>query len=160
MNEPREMPNDLKACQTLLEMQTVTLAEQSATIAQQAATVASHAAKIEELTVEMDKLRKLLSHFVNGHRSEKRVLPAANQAWLPFDSSEEFQAARAEAEAQAEAIVQTYTVTRTVPQKKRNESLPAHLPRVETGNGARNRFDGIRGGRCDARRISKPAREP
>ena len=79
----------------------------------------------------MEKLRKLLSHFVNGHRSEKRILPAADQAWLPFDSSEEFQAARAEAEAQAEAIVQTYTVTRTVTKKKRDESLPSHLPRVE-----------------------------
>ena len=61
----------------------------------------------------MEKMRKLLSHFVNGHRSEKRILPAENQALLPFESSEEFQAARAEAEAQAEAIVQTYTVTRT-----------------------------------------------
>ena len=79
----------------------------------------------------MEKLRKLLSHFVNGHRSEKRILPTADQAWLPFESSEEFQAARAEAEAQAEAIVQTYTVTRTVTKKKRDESLPSHLPRVE-----------------------------
>jgi transposase len=131
MSEAYEIPHDLKACQALLRMQTVTLAEQTVTIAEQAATVASQARKIEELSVEMEKLRKLLSHFVNGHRSEKRVLPAANQAWLPFDSSEEFQAARAEAEAQAEAIVQTYTVTRTVPKKKRDESLPAHLPRVE-----------------------------
>ena len=39
--------------------------------------------------------------------------------------------AKAEAEAQAEAIVQTYTVTRTIHKKKRNESLPSHLPRVE-----------------------------
>ena len=79
----------------------------------------------------MEKLRKLLSHFVNGHRSEKRILPAADQTWLPFDSSEEFQAAQAEAQAQAEAIIQTYTVTRTVTKKKRDESLPSHLPRVE-----------------------------
>ena len=40
---------------------------------------------------------------------------AADQSWLPFENSEEFQAARAEAEAQAEAIVQTYTVERTSP---------------------------------------------
>jgi hypothetical protein len=116
MSEPIAIPNDPKACQSLLRAQ--------------AATIASQAEKIEELTTEMEKLRKLLSHFVNGHRSEKRILPAAEQAWLPFDSSEEFQAARAEAEAQAEAIVQTYTVTRTVT-KKRDESLPSHLPRVE-----------------------------
>jgi len=76
-------------------------------------------------------MRKLLSHFVNGHRSEKRILPAENQALLPFESNAEFQAAKAEAEAQAEVIVQTYTVTRTINKKKRDESLPSHLPRVE-----------------------------
>jgi transposase len=110
MINPSEIPNDLKACQALLRTQ---------------------AGKIAELTVEMEKLQKLLSHFIHGHRSEKRVLSGAEQMWLPFDSSEEFQAARAEAEAQAEAIVQTYTVTRTAAKKKRNESLPSHLPRVE-----------------------------
>jgi transposase len=116
MIEPHELPHDLDACQTLLRTQFASLAAQNQ--------------KIEELTTEMQKLRKLLSYFVNGHRSEKRILPAENQSLLPFESSEEFQAARAEAEAQAEAIVQTYTVTRTV-KKKRNESLPSHLPRVE-----------------------------
>ena len=124
MSEPREIPNDLKACQSLLRAQ-------AASLSQQAATIAAQAQKIEELAVEMEKLRKLLSHFVNGHRSEKRILPAENQSLLPFESSEEFQAARAEAEAQAEAIVQTYTVTRTITKKKRDESLPNHLPRVE-----------------------------
>jgi multidrug resistance efflux pump len=124
MIELRDIPNDLDACQRLLRVQAASVVEQSATIA-------SQNEKIEALATEMEKLRKLLSHFVNGHRSEKRIPPAADQAWLPFDSSEEFQAARAEAEAQAEAIVQTYTVTRTVAKKKRDESLPSHLPRVE-----------------------------
>jgi transposase len=124
MIEPHEIPNDLDACQSLLRVHAASLTQQSATIA-------SQTQKIEELTTEMEKLRKLLSQFINGHRSEKRILPAAGQAWLPFDSSEEFQAARAEAEAQAEVIVQTYTVTRTVTKKKRDESLPSHLPRVE-----------------------------
>ena len=131
MSEPIAIPTDLKACQSLLRAQAASLSQQAASLSQQAATIASQAQKLEELAVEMEKLRKLLSHFVNGHRSEKRILPAANQAWLPFDSSEEFQAARAEAEAQAEAIVQTYTVTRTAAKKKRDESLPSHLPRVE-----------------------------
>ena len=145
MIERHDIPNDLDACQVLLRAQAaslveddVTIASQSATITSQSATITSQSAtitsqtqKIEELTTEMEKLRKLLSQFVNGHRSEKRILPAADQAWLPFDSSEEFQAAKAEAEAQAEAIVQTYTVTRTITKKKRDESLPSHLPRVE-----------------------------
>jgi transposase len=117
MIEVSEIPNDLEACQALLRVQ--------------AASLASKDQRIEELAVEMEKLRKLLGHFVNGHRSEKRIFPAADQALLPFESSEEFQAARAEAEAQAAAIVQTYTVTRAVAKKKRDESLPSHLPRVE-----------------------------
>ena len=124
MIEPHEIPNDLDACQALLRVQ-------AASLTQQAATITSQTQKIEELTTEMEKLRKLLSQFVNGHRSEKRIFPAADQALLPFENSEEFEAARAEAEAQAEAIVLTYTVTRTVTKKKRDESLPSHLPRVE-----------------------------
>ena len=119
-----ELPHDVESCHALLQTQ-------AATIASHEATIASQAQKLEELTTEMEKMRKLLSHFVNGHRSEKRILPAGSQSLLPFESSEEFQAARAEAEAQAEAIVQTYTVTRTVTKKKRDESLPSHLPRVE-----------------------------
>jgi hypothetical protein len=82
MSEPREIPNDLKTCQALLRAQ-------AASLSQQAATIASQAQQFEELRVEMEKLRKLLSHFLNGHRSEKRILPAAEQAWLPFDSPEE-----------------------------------------------------------------------
>jgi transposase len=131
MIEATEIPNDVEACQALLRVQAASVVEQAATIAQHVASLASKDQQIEELSVEMEKLRKLLSQFVNGHRSEKRIFPDANQAWLPFESSEEFQAARAEAEAQAEAIVQTYTVTRTVNKKKRNEALPSHLPRVE-----------------------------
>ena len=69
---------------------------------------------------------------MNGHRSEKRILTGPDQNWLPFDNSEEFQAARAEAEAQAEVIVQTYTVQRQIQKKKpRDESLPSHLRREE-----------------------------
>ena len=88
--------------------------------------------KLDEQAVEVEKLQKLLSHFIKGHRSEKRILPTANQSWLPFDSSEEYQAARAEAEAQAEAIVETYTVNRTKKKKRKREpGLPSHLRRVE-----------------------------
>lgn len=115
---PTEFPRDVERCHALLQTQ--------------AATIASQSQKLEELASEMQKLHGLLSRFLNGHRSERRILPAENQSWLPFESSEEFQAARAEAEAEAEAIVQTYTVTRAITKKKRNESLPAGLPRVET----------------------------
>lgn len=121
---PGEFPRDLESCHSLLQTQ-------ASTIASHEATIASQAQKLEELALDMEKTRKLLSQFIHGHRSEKRILPAENQSLLPFENSEEFLAAKAEAEAQAEAIVQTYTVTRTVQKKKRDESLPSHLPRVE-----------------------------
>jgi transposase len=123
MIQLREIPNDLAACQALCRAQ-------AATLAQQATTLTSQAQKLDELAVEMEKLRKLLSYFVNGHRSEKRILPAPNQTLLPFDNDAEFQAARAEAEAQAETIVKAHKRTVTK-KKKRDESLPSHLRRVE-----------------------------
>jgi transposase len=125
MSEPSEIPHDLAGSQALNRAQ-------AATISQQAALLATQGRTIEELGLEMDKLRKLLSHFINGHRSEKRIITGPNQDWLPFENNEEFQAARAEAEAQAEAVIQTYTVEREVQKKKpRNESLPSHLRREE-----------------------------
>jgi transposase len=131
MLEPHDMPHDLPACQAFIRRQAATQAQHIATIDGHVATIAAQRRQIEEFGVELEKLRKLLSHFVNGQRSEKRIIPDANQGLLPFDNNEEFQAARAEAEAQAEAIVQTYTVTRKIKKKKRNESLPSHLRREE-----------------------------
>jgi transposase len=125
MSEPSEIPHDLAGSQALNRAQ-------AATISQQATLLATQGRTIEELGLEMEKLRKLLSHFINGHRSEKRMITGPNQNWLPFESNEEFQAARAEAEAQAEAVIQAYTVEREVQKKKpRNESLPSHLRREE-----------------------------
>jgi hypothetical protein len=136
---PQNIPNTLRGCRAFIREQaaaaaeyTATVAQQTATISAQAGTIATQGRTIEELGVELEKLRKLLSHFVNGHRSERRILTGADQDWLPFENSEEFQAARAEAEAQAEAIVQASTVQRKVPKKKpRDESLPSHLRREE-----------------------------
>ena len=125
MTEPSKIPNNVKGCRAFIQTQ-------AATISQQAATIESQGQAIEELGLEAEKLRKLLSYFVNGHRSEKRIITGPDQQWLPFENSEEFQAARAEAEAQAEVVIQTYTVEREVQKKKpRNESLPSHLRREE-----------------------------
>jgi len=118
MSEPSAIPDDLKACQALVRQQATQLEELSA--------------KHEALSIEIEKLHKLLSYLVNGHKSEKRILPDdPNQKWLPFESSEEFQAARAEAVAEAETIVQAHARKLAATKLKRDESLPSNLPRVE-----------------------------
>lgn len=118
MQDANDIPNDGEACRTLIQTQAVTIAALERTI--------------EEQGLEMEKLRKLLSRFVNGHRSEKRIITDPDQEWLPFANHEELLAARAEAEAQAEAIIQRYTVEREIKKKQpRDESLPAHLRREE-----------------------------
>ena len=125
MPDELNLPTDMKGCQALILAQAAANAEQAQTNAEQSE-------KIAALESEMEKLRKLLSHFINGQQSEKKILSSPHQAWLPFDSSEEFQAARAEAEAEAEVIVQSYTVERLAKKKKRrNESFPGHLRREE-----------------------------
>ena len=118
MSDAIVIPGDLRSCQTL--------------IGEQASVILSQEKKLDELTAEMEKLRKLLSQLVNGSRSEKRILSGPNQAWLPFENEEELKVAQAEAEAEAEKIIEEYTVKRHARKKKpRNEALPAHLPRVE-----------------------------
>jgi transposase len=111
MSPSIRIPSDLKSCQQL---------------------VVSQQQQIDELQAEQEKLRKLLHQMLQGNRSEKRILPDADQTLLPFESEEEFQAAQAEAEAEAETIIEKYTVRRHARKKKpRDESLPAHLERVE-----------------------------
>jgi transposase len=111
MSEAISIPSDLKGCQELIVSQQQT---------------------IGDLQTEQEKLRKLLHQMLQGNRSERRILPDADQALLPFESEEEFQAAQAEAEAEAKTIIETYTVRRHARKKKpRDESLPAHLERVE-----------------------------
>lgn len=112
------LPNDLRSCQELL-------------VSQQA-TIDTQQAKIDTLEAEQEKLRKLVSQLINGNRSEKRILSSTDQALLPFESDEEFQAAQAEAEAEAETIIEEHSVKRHARKKKpRSESLPSHLERVE-----------------------------
>ncbi len=111
MSQSISIPSDLKSCQQL---------------------IVSQQQQIDELQLEQEKLRKLLQQVLQGNRSEKRILPDADQTLLPFESEAEFQAAQEEAEAEAETIIEKYTVGRHARKKKpRDESLPAHLERVE-----------------------------
>ena len=113
-----DLPEDLAACQALVQ--------------QQASQIQELQSEHQKFTVEMEKLRKLLSHLVNGSRSEKRILSSPSQSLLPFESEQEYQAAKEEAEAEAKQIVDAYTVKQHErKKKKRNESFPLDLPRVE-----------------------------
>ena len=106
-----EKPSDLEACHQL---------------------IAEQAANLEIVTEELEKYRKLLHRLINGSRSERLILSGPTQELLPFESDEEFQAAKQEAEAEAKEIIQKYEVTRrTSKKKRRSESLPLDLPRIE-----------------------------
>jgi transposase len=110
-NAKDQLPDDVTTCHALIEQER---------------------ARNAELAAEHEKLRKLLSHFVNGSRSEKRILDSPGQGLLPFETQEEFEAAKEEAEAEAKQIIEKYEVQQHERKKKRrSESLPAELPRVE-----------------------------
>jgi len=112
------LPTDLAACHALIE--------------QERARIVQLSNQHEELATEHEKLRKLLSRLVNGTRSEKRLLSSPSQCLLPFETVEEYEAAKEEAIAEAKQIVDAYTVKQHErKKKKRNESLPLDLPRVE-----------------------------
>lgn len=105
------LPSDLASCQALILEQR---------------------AQLDALSAEMETLHKLLSHFVKGSRSEKRILDSPGQGLLPFETQEEFEAAKEEAEAEAKQLIEKYEVQQHERKKKRrSESLPAELPRVE-----------------------------
>jgi transposase len=117
-------PDDLQQCHQMI-------AEYQRQLAERDEQLAKHASQIEELSVEIEKLRKVLHALTVGTRSEKRILSGPTQGWLPFESQQELEQARQEAEAQAEQVIQRYTVQRQQRKRPRNESLPADLPRVE-----------------------------
>ncbi|MFO0906680.1 MAG: IS66 family transposase [Pirellulales bacterium] len=132
MDIATDLPQELEACHALIRERLARLAQQDDRLARHEETIEALRKQIEQLEAEQEKLRKLAAHLANGHRSERHVPANPDQRWLPFDSAAEFQEARAEAEAEAEAIVQKYEVTRTIrPKKKRDESFPSHLKRLE-----------------------------
>jgi len=124
-NSASQLPDDLATCHALIK-------QERARREKLAAEHEKLAAEHEKLAAEFEKLRKLLAHLVNGSRSEKRILDSPGQGLLPFESKEEYEAAQAEAEAEAQQIIAKYEVQQHERKKKRrSESLPADLPRVE-----------------------------
>jgi transposase len=86
--------------------------------------------KLAWMESEYQKLTKLFTAQLYK-KSEKHISPGGSP-WLPFESQEEFQQARLEAEAEAQKLVDEHEAKEPIkPRKPRNESLPKHLPEVK-----------------------------
>lgn len=86
--------------------------------------------KLAWMESEYQKLTKLFTAQLYK-KSEKHLSPGGSP-WLPFESQEEFQQARLEAEAEAQKLVDVHEAKPPIkPRKPRNASLPKHLPEVK-----------------------------
>ena len=85
--------------------------------------------KLAWFETEYNKLVKLMA--LPNKRLEKHISPGGSP-WLPFDSQEELEQARQEAEAEAQKVLEEQQASSPAkPKKPRKESLPAHLPVVK-----------------------------
>ncbi len=85
--------------------------------------------KLAWFETEYNKLAKLMAS--QNKRIEKHISPGGSP-WLPFDSQEELEQAKQEAEAEAQKILDEQEANTPPKQKKRRkESLPEHLPEIK-----------------------------
>ncbi len=98
---------------------------------------------IDLLTNERDQLKTKLAWYETEYRKLAAIIAAGNKRrekhishvgtpWLPFDSQEELEQARLEAEVEAKKLVDEAAADASDKKKKpRKESLPPHLPEVK-----------------------------
>lgn len=85
--------------------------------------------KLAWFETEYNKLVKLMA--LPNKRIEKHLSPGGSP-WLPFDSQEELEQARQEAEAEAQKVLEEQQASSPAkPRKPRKEALPSHLPVVK-----------------------------
>ena len=86
--------------------------------------------RMQFFETECKKPSKILAEQVFGKRREKHVSPGGSP-WLPFESQEEMEQAKTEAEAEAQRVIEnTEAKVEAKPKKPRSEALPNHLPIV------------------------------
>lgn len=79
--------------------------------------------------VEYQKLVKMM--IAENKRSERHI-STGDSPWLPFESQQELEEARKEAEAEAQSLLDKHKDNTTVKTKKpRSNALPANLPEVK-----------------------------
>ena len=87
--------------------------------------------RVDFLQAELEKISRLFAAYLRGPRKETHI-SGSEQTWLPFDSQEELDQARALAEAEAQKVIDDNEAKKTAPPKKpKNQALPSHLPIVE-----------------------------
>ena len=88
--------------------------------------------RVDFLQAELEKISRLFATYLRGPRKETHI-SGSEQTWLPFDSQEELDQARAQAEADAQKVIDDNEAKKAAPPKKKpkTQALPSHLPVVD-----------------------------
>lgn len=86
-------------------------------------------AKLSWYETEYQKLAMMIAA---GNKRREKHLSSGGSPWLPFDSKEELDQARQEAEVEAQKLIdQAEPSASTKHRKPRTQSLPSHLPEIK-----------------------------
>ena len=92
--------------------------------------IAALQSRVDFLQAELEKISRLFAAHLRGPRKETHI-SGSEQTWLPFDSQEELDQARAQAEADAQKVIDDNKAKQTAPPKKpKTQALPSHLPTI------------------------------
>ena len=88
--------------------------------------------RVDFLQAELEKISRLFAAHLRGPRKETHI-SGSEQTWLPFDSQEELDLARAQAEGDAQKVIDDNEAKKAAPPKKKpkSQALPSHLPIID-----------------------------